>query len=129
MSKTLRALIVAATLLMGLFGATNAFASTYPTTAASHVTAGASSAQVSHATPDSAQALAPQAKYSCATTLVPPYYVFTYSCVITSGFVQYVAHCDDDVTLVSTGWLPVGIWRGTLTCASGILFVAKYTQG
>ncbi len=117
MSKTLRALVVAATLLTSLFGATTAaFAATTPTTAS----------QASHA---ASGILAPQAKYNCATTFTPPYTVFTYSCVITAGFVQYIATCDDDVTRMTTGWLPVGIWRGNLTCKNGILYVSKFTQG
>lgn len=125
MSRTLRALVVGVTLLIGLFGATTAFASPNPATSASHAVAVSAPAAHTVSAVDNVQA--PAAKYQCATTLLPPYITFTYSCVITSGFVQYIAHCVDG-SLVTTGWLPIGIQRGSLSCASTILLVAKYTE-
>ena len=127
MSRTLRAFIVATALLAGMFGASTAFASPNPATVASHAATGSISAPAARAVTAADGTVSPDAQYQCATTFAPPYLTFGYSCVIKSGFVQYVAHCVDQTT-VSTGWLPVGTWRGTLTCASTIVYVAKYTE-
>ena len=123
MTRTLRALVVAAVLLASLFGVTTASASPAPATSVSQ-------AQLAHTTATADSVASPRAQYQCAASLVPPppYQVYQYACVITSGFLQYVAHCINGL-LVSTGWLPKGTYRGTLTCLAGILYVAKFTQG